>query len=290
MPHSSVFTVINLARNLLREEAGSDIPVISDAVMIQAVADADREIFDTFHIGGGNTPVERGLESGNTLASDTAINDVNGVTSASVTITVDSTTGFDTSGSAAIWDQDMFDIFYYTGLTPTSFTGVTGLSFSHADDCAVQALYKMPSNFGNFRRSEQYGDGASLNGYPLTYMEGPPDFDHFSSRDDGTNKYLWLYRGASGKASYLFDKVGTITALSDLVSFDDQWLFFYAWRVVEFCLFGRGDYQTIQIAKQKGDQAKLGNLKARNVGRRVRVREMAYIDNNYNLLLRENAL
>jgi hypothetical protein len=58
------------------------------------------------------------------------------------TINVLDTTGFDTSGTAYVWDGlDSYDIFSYTGLTSTSFTGVSGLSDSHSDgDKVVQEV------------------------------------------------------------------------------------------------------------------------------------------------------
>lgn len=279
----------------MREDSGSDLPAISDAFMIQAVSQTDKEVLRAYRRGGGSTPVERGLETGYTLAADAAVNNAAGVLTTDVTIMVDSTAGFPTAGAAVFWDTDMPDQFYYTGLTATSFTGVTQIGFTHPDDTAIQALYPLPSNFGNFRPSEDYGDGVQLNGETLRYMDFPPKFGYFSYIDDGTTKYLWLYRGsssASGSASVLFDKSSnSILLTTDLVSAPDDWLDFYVWRSIQYALFGRGDYDIIKQAKDNADTLRLELLKDRNTGKMVRVRKFQRFDHeNYELALRENAL
>jgi hypothetical protein len=292
MANPSTETIIGLARDLMREESGSDVPTIGDAFMIQAVAEVDRELGRVFRRGGGNAPEAQALEGGDDIPSSTQIDDTGGIDEADTTITADSTSEFESSGAAVIWDANMHDVFYYTGTTATSFTGVTGLGLDHDDNDEIQPLIALPSNFGHFRRTEQYGDGVQLNGSPLYYMDGPPSAGHFSTRDDGTTTYLWLPRGSTGKVSYLFDKdSNTIDSTDDLISFPEEFKFLYAYRTIENCLFGKpGDFQIIPIAKAKADSIQLGLLKDRNVGRRVRVRQYAGGDPDYNLALRENAL
>jgi hypothetical protein len=291
MPNPSVETVVEIARKLMREESGSDLPVIGDTFMVQAVAQADREALRAYRKGGGNTPVDRALEDGFTIPSETAINDAAGTTTSTVTMTVDSTTGYDASGAAVIWDGDMPDIFFYTGVTATSFTGVTGLAFDHEDNDLIQPLLALPSNVGKFRRSEEHGDGVQLNGNPLGFIDGVPTPGKFSIRDDGTTKYLWLPKGSTGDVSIWFDKdSNTIDSVDDLISLPDDWQFFYAWRCIELALFGRGDYSIIALAKQKGDMEKLDLLKDRNVGRMIRVRKYSQFGERSSLAYRENAL
>ncbi len=279
----TVSTIIGRARSLIRAEAGSDVPVISDDFMTFAVSDADKELLRSFSGSGGNTPNSQAAETGFNPSSDTTINDVNGLTTASTTITVLDTTGFESRGAAVIFDKGMFDVFFYTGVTATSFTGVTGIGFTHPNSCGIQALFALPSNFNDFRRSDQYGDGVMLNGAPLSYMDGPPDPGKFSYIDTGTTIYLWLYRGASGAASVYYDITpNSITQLTDVVSFKEEFISFYIWRTIELALFGRGDFQIIQIAKQKADDFRLQALKNRNRGRRPRVRQFGSLnDKNY---------
>ena len=295
MANPATSTAIDLARTLMKTESGSDVPAVADAFLIQAVADIDKDLLRSYRKSGGNTPVERALEDGFTIPDETAINDSDGITTSDVTITVDSTTSgedYESSGAAVIWDSDMPDIFFYTGTSATSFTGVTGLAFSHDDNDVIQPLLALPSNFGQFRRSEEYGDGVQLNGTPLFAMEGPPNPGTFSIRDDGTTKYLWLPRGSTGKVSVWFDKdSNTIDSTDDLLSLPDDWIFVYAWRLIELGVFGRGDVELMATAQRKGDAKKLDLLKDRNIGRRLRVRQDETAGNSdYRLALRENAL
>ena len=291
MANPDCSTIISHARTLIRAESGSDVPAVADAFMVVAIADADVELLRAFRRGGGNAPSAVARETGFTLASETAINDAAGITSASTSITVDSTTGYDSAGAAVVWDGELFDIFYYTGVTATSFTGVTGLAFNHEDSDAIQPLMALPSNFKNFRRSEGYGDGVTLDS-GLTYMEGPPSSGKFSRVDDGTTNYLWLPRGSTGDVGVLYDKISsTVDSVDDTVSFGDEALFYYVWRCIELSLFGRGDFPIITLAKQKGDMAKLDLLKDRNVGRRPRIRQFQSVGTtDYSLAARENAL
>ena len=278
-------------RDLLKAEQGSDVPTIGEPFLILAIAEVDREAQRAFRKSGGNVPVDRALEFGPTLVADTQVDNSSGITTADVTVTVDSTSGFDTAGAAAFWTKDMPDPFFYTSKSSTVFSGVTGIGAPHGDNDAVQALYALPSNIGKFRRSEDYGDGVQLNGSPLRYMDGPPRPGYFSMRDDGTTKYLWLYKGSTGDVSVFFDKdSNTIDSVDDLISLPDDWQFFYAWRAIEMSLFGRGDYSIIPLAKANADRIKLDLLKDRNVGRMVRVRQYAGGDRASRLAVRENAL
>ncbi len=294
MANPSAENVIDLSRSLLREDAFSDIPAIGDTVMLQGVAKADRDALQALRRGGGNTPVSQGLEGGNTLASNTAVNNASGVLKTDVTVTVDSTSGYDSAGAAAIWTKDMPDVFYYTSISATQFLGVTGLGFAHADNDVVQPLYALPSNFGNFRKSEDYGDGAQVNGDSMKYIDGVPQVGQFSKKDDGTTKYLWLYLGATGTCSYLFDKdSNTIDSTDDLISLPEDWLYFYAWTVIALCLFGRGDYELVNMAKAEAKEELLAQLKDRNIGRSPRIRKYGRVgtdDFSYSLALRENAI
>lgn len=270
-------TIIGIARDLARKEGSTDVPAFQDSFLYKAITSIDYELLRAFRQGGGNTPPVRAAETGYTLITDTATAEA--VTSATTDFDVDSSSSFSTSGALVLWDTEMFDICFFTGNSSNNFTGVTGIAFNHAIDTGVQALYALPSNFKKFRRSEEYGDGVRLNGSPLLYMDAPPRPGYFSLVDDGTTKYLWVFRGASGKIGAIYDKnISTIDSLDDLVSFDDEYQFFYAWRCIEMGLFGE-DINLMQLAKQKGDMEKLNLLKARNVGRRIKVRPLHDIAN-----------
>jgi len=270
--------IIGIARDLMRSESGTDVTALSDPFLLKVVADVDKRLLRMYRRGGGNVPVDRALEWGATLAPETTVNDATGVQTTDTTITVDAQTFLDASGALSIWTRGMPDVVYYASKTSLLFSGVTGIGFDHVDNDAVQALPKLPSNFGQFRRSEEYGDGVMLNGTPLTYMEGPPTPGHFSLRDNGTNKFLWLPQGSGGIVAALFNSdSNTIDSTDDLVSLSDDWQFVYAWRCIELGMFGRGDFELISLAKSMGDAAQLEILKDRNIGRRVRVRPLMMI-------------
>jgi len=275
MPNPSGETIIGIARDLIREETGSDVPAMSNSFMLKVIANTDKKVLRAYRRGGGNTPVERALEGGGECIADTQVNDAAGVTAAATSATVDDASDFESTGAVAFWTKGSPDVAFYTGTTATTFTGLSGLGFAKLDNDAVQALYELPSNFGQFRRSEEYGDGVQLNGEPLFYMEGAPTEGHFSTRSDGTTKYLWLPKGSGGTFAYLFDRdSNTIDSTDDLISVPDDWQFVYAWRCIEMGLFGRGDYELIALAKQRADEEQLDILKDRNVGRRLRIRPL----------------
>ena len=277
MASPTVDDIIGLCRDLIRAESDSDVPAIADSFLIKAVSDANLEWLRSYRRGGGNTPIVLTRDGGGTLVSDTAINQAAGVTTATTSFITDDSSNFEASGALVFWDDNMADVAFYTGNDlATTFSGVTQIGFSHEDNDAVQALYSLPSNFADFRYSEEYGDGVRLNGSPLRYMEGPPNPGYFSLVDDGTTKYLWFYRGASGDYSFIYDRKNTtLDSTDDTVDVPEEYQFFLAWRAIEFALFGRGDnFDLIAYAKQQANQIRLQALKDRNVGRLVRVRQL----------------
>jgi len=275
----TVDTIIGLCRDLVRAESDSDVPAIGDAFLIKGISDANLEWIRSFRKGGGNTPIVLTRDTGGTLVSDTAVNDATDVAITDTSVIVDDSSDFESSGAFAFWDDNMPDVsFYTTNDLATTFSGVTQIGFAHEDDDAVQALYALPSDFANFRNSEEYGDGIRLNGSPLRYMESPPNPGYFSLVDNGTTKFLWFFRGASGDYSVQYDRTATtLDSTDDTVDVPTEYQFFLAWRAIELALFGRGDnFDLVAYAKQKADMIKLESLKDRNIGRLVRVRQLNY--------------
>lgn len=267
--------IITLIRTLIRAESDSDVPAIQDSFLLTAISDANIEWLRAFRKGGGNAPIEVQRETGYTLIGDTELNGV-ALTGAATITTNDSSNG-ESTGRVVIWEDDMPDLVDYSansGTVLTVDTAKNGVSFDHADAAEVAFLYALPTNFRNFRRSQDYGDGVQLDGSPLTYMEGPPEPSHFSMVTDGTTKYLWFHRSASGNASVWYDKTSSvIDSTDDTVDVPDDYQFFLAWRGIELALFGRGDNTNLLgYAQGKADKVKLEALKDRNIGRRLRVR------------------
>ncbi len=235
MANSIANSILESAWALLRTNGSTtDIPALQEESMLKWLSKANMDWMTAFKRGGGSGPLGFLRETGFILAEDTAIDDVNGITSASNSITVDSQSFPDEAGAAIVWDEDLFDIFYYTSQTPTLFSGVTELAFDHDDDDVVQALYKLPATFKEFRAADGYGDGVKIGRFPYFYMEGPPTTGYFSKYDDGTDNYLWLPQGLTGKASVLFNKKSaTIDTIDDTVDVPVEHEFFLVWRVIQ---------------------------------------------------------
>lgn len=270
MANPTAETIIGLARDLLRSESGSDVPVIQDAFMLKALSDANLEWLRSFKRGSGTRPTVFLRETGFDLVADTTLSADQATTD--VTASLTSAADFDSSGAYCVWDSNMPDVQFNTGKSTNTLTGVTNIGFAHESGDPVQKLYKLPSDFKAFRAAENYGDGVRVNGYPYGFMDGPPDDGYFSSYDDGTNKYLWLPRGLSGSASVLYEKTSTsISTLDDTVDVPEDYQFFLVWRLVQFALFGRGDDDaTFQRAKAEATKVLREALAERNIGRAFR--------------------
>lgn len=89
-----------------------------------------------------NVPADGSAFSTSDVLITTAVNDTNGVTVDATTISVDSTTGFSSTGFIAINSE----IIEYTGITATTFTGCTRASLNstaitHSDNDVVKEVY-----------------------------------------------------------------------------------------------------------------------------------------------------
>lgn len=276
-------TIIGTARALLREESGSDVPVVQDTFMLQALSEANMKWARAFNKTG---PVVFQRETGFDLKADTAINDASGTTTASTSITVDAQTFPDAAGMAVVWDDNIPDLFSYTSQTSTLFSGVSSLAFAHEDDDPIQALYKLPTNFGSFREAPGYGDGVRIGGMGLRYTGGPPTVGYFSMQDDGTSKYLWLPRGSSGSASVWYNKASsTIDSTDDTVDVPEEFSFFLAWHLVAYAYIGRtSDINLMTFAMGQSEKILQDALQKRNVNKKIRTRRFGRGINDYTTL------
>ena len=273
MANSTCETILGLARNLLREESGSDVPVIQDSFGITAVSDGNLRWAEAFQ-GDGAAPIVFQRETGFDLQTDTAINDSSGTTTSSTSVTVDAQTFPDSAGMAVVWDDNIPDLFSYTSQSSTLFSGVTGLAFAHEDNDPIQALYKLPTTFGTFREAPGYGDGVRLGGGGLSFTGGPPSAGYFSMVDDGTSKYLWLPRGSTGSASVWFDKASTtIDSIDDTVDVTPVSQMFLVWHVIALCYVGREqDLNKMLVAQAQSERILQRALTRRNIGKKIRTR------------------
>lgn len=262
---------------MLRADSGSDVPTLGDTFLYSVLTDIDYDIRRAYQRGGGNVPVAIHKDTGFTVISETTLAEDVATTDTEFNITDSSS--FDSSGAIVVWDEDMPDVIFYTGNSANNLSGVTEIGFAHESGDEVQALYKLPDDFKDFYRTDEYKNGVQLNGESLWYSDSPPVPNHFTIRDDGTNKYLWVPRGSSGDISVLYEKTtDTIDSSDDRVGFSEEWKFYYVWKGIEKALFGRGDFDILQIAMNESAKVKRDILTSRNIGRRVRVRPLSVID------------
>lgn len=261
-------TIIGLARDVVRAESTSDAPVIGDSFMLSAITDGNLRWARVFRRG---QPLVFQRETGFDLIADTALSDDQD--SADLTASLESVTGFPATGAFIVWDDNMPDIQEYSALVALDAT-VSGVGFDHEEGDSVQLLYQLPANFGSFRESPTYGDGVSLNGIPLLYINGFPVPGRFSMYDNGTDKFLILPRGSTGSVSVLYNKVSaTIDTTDDIVDVPEEYQYFLVWHLVAFSYIGReGDVNKMLFAQDQANKILQEALSHRNTGKKIRTR------------------
>ncbi len=274
MANSTAAALIVLIRNLLRADAGSDVPVVSNDFLLFAISDGNLKYANAFS-PSGDAPIVFQREFGITLVADSAL--AVAATTASTTLALTSSSSFPSASAEVIWGTTgMPDVVNYTSNASPVQSGVTGIGFSHAINDVVQLLYALPSNFGNFREEPTYGDGVQLNGAPLTFIGGPPIPGTFTMYDDGTTKYLWLPRQQTGTASVWYDKVSTtIDTTDDIVDVPPVYQMFLVWHALGFCYVGREkDYNLRAAAVKEADMVLQNALQNRNIHKKIRPRPL----------------
>lgn len=285
MANPTAETIIGLTRDLLREGSGSDVPVIGDSFLYEAINDGQGKWVDAFNQTGEESVASK-RETGFDLVADTTLDEASNITTSDTEFTVNDANDFDASnGALIIWDDNIPDFVNYTTWTSgtKTFSGVTGLDFAHEDYDAVQKLYKLPTNFGSFRESPTHGDGVMVNGVPYRFIQGAPTPGFFSIYDDGTNKFLVLPRGLSGSASVVYNVDFTdIDESSDTVVTPDKYKFFLVWHCVAYAYVGRSDdAQRMLFAQQESEKILRRALQSRNTGKKVRTRPFGNSTKDY---------
>lgn len=246
------------------------VPGAEEAMLLTVTDKANREYYNKFQLGGGEPRSDRASETGGTLAADTTLNGA--ITSSSVSVILDSVTGYASSGVGAVWDATNPDFIEYTGISTLTLTGVTGIGYNHADAAGFSILYALPANFESFRSASDSPDGVEVNGIPYRFTTGVPVGNQFSVYDNGT-KYLLFSRGTTGNYSVRYNKGATsITATGTSVDVPVADEDFIVYRLVEHIfnvIYGFGSVQG-QVARSQANKIMLDALKRRNVGKRPR--------------------
>jgi len=245
------------------------LPGAEETHLLTVVDKANREYYNKFLLGGGEPRSDRTAETGGELAAETTLDGA--ITSASVSIILDSVTGYATSGVGAVWNDNP-DFIEYTGITTLTLTGVTGIGYDHADEEDFVILYALPSNFESFRSASDSPDGVEVNGIPYRFTTGIPVGNQFSVYDNGT-KYLLFSKGTTGHYSVRYNKGATvISAIGTSVDVnlaDEEFIVFRLVEHISDVIYGAGSTQS-QVARQKANKVMLDALKRRNVGKRLR--------------------
>ena len=232
--------------------------------LLTVIDKANREYYTKFLHGGGEAPV--GSESGGDLAADTTLNGA--ITSASVSIILDSVTDYPSSGSGAVWTTEP-DFIAYTGISTLTLTGVTGINYDHADAAQFSILYALPADFESFRSAQDSPDGVKVNGIPYRFTTGVPVGNQFARHGD----YLLFSRGTTGHYSLTYNAgVTAITSTRTAVQvplIDEDFIVFRLVEHMTDILYGMGSTQS-QVARQRANAVMLSALKRRNVGKRLR--------------------
>lgn len=270
---STAGTLIGFAESIASiDRTTIGIPGCEETFLLNVVDKANREYYNKFILGGGEPRSDRTAETGGTLAAATTLNGA--ITSASTTIVLDSVTDYATSGAGAVWDDTNPDFIEYTGISTLTLTGVTGIGYSHEDADAFSVLYALPSNFESFRSASDSPDGVEVDGIPYRFTSGVPLGNQFAIYDNGTTKYLFFHKDATGDYSVRYNKGATsISATGTTVDVPVSDEDFITYRLVEHIfnvIFGAGSLQA-QGAKATADKIMLDALKRRNVGKRLKI-------------------
>lgn len=286
MANPSAENIITNVRRIIRAESDSDAPVAQNEFLYEAIMDGQNKWLDAFQ-QGGEDQVASLRETGFDLVADTTLDEASGITSSDTEFTVDDNSSdyATSSGAGILWDDDMPDFITYTTYTSgtKTFSGVSGIAFDHEDEDTFQYIYKLPTNFGSFRESANWGDGVQVDGIPYRFINGVPPPSHFSLYDDGTNKFLVLPRGLTGSASVLFNaSYNTIDGLDDTVGVPERWKFYLIWHCVAYCYMGREEDANKMLFAQTQSENILGRaLRNRNTGKKIRTRPFGRIAQDY---------
>ncbi len=284
MANPTAQSIIDLARSLVREDSGSDVPAVSDTFLLAVLSEANRKYYDTFNTSG-EEPIVFKREFGIDLVPETTV--LMDATSIDTVLYCTTTANFPQVGSVITWTQAMPDVIAYTSNDNyQQLQNVTGISFNHYAGDEVQMIYPLPSDFGGFRESPGYGDGVMLNGIGLSYMGGFPTPGFFGLYDDGTTKYIIFARQSTGQASILYDRNTTaITAVGQTVDVPLDYQFFLIWHLVAYMYMGReDDAQKMQIAQKQSEMVLMRAVQNRNTRKVIRARSLGRLSKDYVLI------
>jgi len=271
---STAGTLLDLGQEKAKiDRADIGLAGLESTHLLHVVDQLDRKYQKAFRRGGEAKRVIYS-EDGGTIPSKTNL--AADVAKDATSLSVDSISGATSGGGAArIFDQNMSDIWEYTNGSSKTITGVTGINFAHEEDDSVHWLQKLPSNFGDFRSTQDSEDGVMVNGLPYRFITGDPDAREFSVYESSTGIYLIFPRGLTGDYHVRYNKTGTtIDEESDSVTVPIEDEDYITFGVAEhILLIVDANLYSVRIADFKRQKATIlsNSLKERNLGRALRI-------------------
>lgn len=268
--------IVTLTRNLLREEDTSDVPVVSDDFLYEAIMDGQSKWEDAFNIGGESAISEQ-VPYGYDLASDTTLDGDVSANATTFTLSANNSSA-STNSAMLLWNDNNPYFVSYTAYDSSTkiVTGASNVVVGFDDGDTVQRLYKLPSNFQSFRESPLYGDGVRVNGTPYRYTDTVPySGGYFSMYEDDNGKYIVLPKGLTGSMSVLYNRAyTTINSADDVVSVPDKHKFFLVYHCVAMCFL---DVDQAKVDKFEAKSERILNraLATRNTNKKIRTRPLS---------------
>jgi len=274
--------IVTLTRNLLREEDTSDVPVVSDSFLYEAIMDAQGKWEDAFNTGGENEPRDV-VPYGFDIASDTTLDGAVSADATTFTLTANNSSA-STNSAMLLWNDNNPYFVSYTAYDSSTkiVTGASNIVIGFDDDDDVQRLYKLPSNFQSFRESPLYGDGVRVNGAPYRYVDTVPySGGYFSKFEDSNGVYIVLPKGLTGTMAVLYNKAyTTINSSDDVISVPDKYKFFVVYHVVGMCFLDIDPKRSTQFEK-KAYEILDRALQTRNTNKKIRTRPFNRTSSDY---------
>jgi len=274
MANSTANTILGLAYGEAKVDSTTiSTPGLQTTQMLQCLHDANAEWREIFRISGEPSEAMK-KEYGFTLLADTTL--TNAAVTSDVQITIGSASGYATSGVIAIWDETRVDIIEYGFKSSiTTLDTLSGMDWDHAAGEDVTYLYALPSNFEDFRRTEDAAYGVLVNGIPYSLTSGVPTYGQFSLYDNGTTEYIMFPKGTTGDVVIYYNKSSTtIDDTSDVVDVPVKHQSFLVYRLVDHIYRIKREFQVADYYKNKANEALIMAQKTKNAGKFFRTRSV----------------
>lgn len=249
------------------------VPGLESTNLLTVLNSAVKEYFSSFE-KNGEPPVLLKKEKGFTLVEDTELN--GDLSASAVSIVLDDSSDFGSSGAIAIWEKDRADYIEFSlNNNTTTLSTLSGHNTAHEDEDTVSLLYKLPSDFEGFRSEEGFEDGVSVDGQPFFFTSGAPSGNKFTIYENANDQYLHFPRGLTGFVFVRYNGSPTeVTIESDNVDIPSKDEDYAMWALVKYCAAKLERMYWYGIAEKEMFKILSSAHMRRNIGKRARTRPM----------------